>query len=188
MKHKRQRKSRAVSKRRRSKLSTKNPLTSLRTGTEFFALREKVRETCIGITNAVSLIRNRHMSRTKAARESGVDARTLKRLGGSALRKIKGRYVAKPDDRLFRLVVVITKKGTQEVATRDSRQASKAGKHSAAVERYLETGDDSALRKLKGKYIVDATGKRVRLLTDLDELQRLASAGVLSFESLYARS
>jgi hypothetical protein len=111
-------------------------------------------------------------------------------LGGSALRKLKnGRYVAKSHDRLLRVVVVISKhKGLLEVAMRDSRQASKAGKHSAAVQRYLETGDDSALAKLQGKHIIDAQGKRVALLTDLDELDRLGSAGVLSFESLYARS
>src|SRR5882724_3106070 len=64
----------------------------------------------------------------------------------------------------------------------------KAGKHSAAVQRYLETGDNSALAKFKGKYIVDAQGKRIALMTDLDDLDRLGSAGELSFESLYARN
>jgi hypothetical protein len=85
-------------------------------------------------------------------------------------------------------MVISKRRGLLEIATRDSRQASKAGKHSAAVQRYLETGDDSALPQFKGKHIVDATGKRIALLTDLDELDRLGSAGVLSFESLYARS
>jgi hypothetical protein len=51
-----------------------------------------------------------------------------------------------------------------------------------------ETGDDSALKDFKSKYIIDAQGKRIPLLTNLDELDRLGSAGVLSFESLYARS
>ena len=36
--------------------------------------------------------------------------------------------------------------------------------------------------------IVDANGKRAALMTDLDDLDRLGSAGELSFESLYARN
>jgi hypothetical protein len=86
------------------------------------------------------------------------------------------------------VIAVTQRKGPAEVATRDFRQASKAGKHSAPVQRYIETGDNSALAKFKGKYIVDAQGKRIALMTDLDELDRLGSAGELSFESLYARS
>ena len=86
------------------------------------------------------------------------------------------------------MIVVSENKGPVEVATRDFREASKAGKHSSAVQRYLETGDDSALRRFRGKYIIDAQGNRVALLTDTDELDELGSAGELSFESLYARS
>jgi len=86
------------------------------------------------------------------------------------------------------VIVVSESKGPIEVATNDSREASIAGKHSAAVQRYLETGDDSALRRLPRNYVIDAEGNRVALLTDLDELDRLGSAGELSFESLYPRS
>jgi hypothetical protein len=71
---------------------------------------------------------------------------------------------------------------------RDSRQASQVAEYWNAVHRYLETGDDSALRKFRRKRITDAKGTRVPLLTDLDELDRLGSAGVLSFESLYAKA
>ena len=84
--------------------------------------------------------------------------------------------------------MVVSNDGLREVATRDSRQASKAGKHSAAVHRYLETGDDSALRRFDGQYLIDSHGKKIPLLTDLEELDELGSAGVLHFESLYARS
>jgi hypothetical protein len=89
---------------------------------------------------------------------------------------------------LFRPVTVVSEDGRVDVATRNFREASKAGKHSSAVERYLVTGDDSALRRFKGKYIIDAQGNRIALLTDTDELDRLGSAGELSFESLYTRS
>jgi hypothetical protein len=75
-----------------------------------------------------------------------------------------------------------------EVAIRNFREASLAGKHSSAVERYLETGDHSALRRLPRNYIIDAEGNRVALLTDLDELDRLGYRGELTFETLYLRS
>ena len=52
----------------------------------------------------------------------------------------------------------------------------------------METGDNSALARFKNKYLVDAQGKRIALMTDLDDLDRLGSAGELSFESLYARN
>jgi hypothetical protein len=52
---------------------------------------------------------------------------------------------------------------------------------------YAQKGDESALQKFKGKRIRDASGKSIRLLTDTEELDRLANAGELSFESLYAR-
>jgi hypothetical protein len=96
--------------------------------------------------------------------------------------------VPKRNDHLFRPVIVVSHEGPVEVATNNFREASIAGKHSAAVQRYLETGDDSALRQLPRNFIIDAQGNRVELLTDLDELDRLGSEGELSFESLYVRS
>jgi hypothetical protein len=157
---------------------------------QFFALPERAREIQIAVANGVSLMRSDNLSAAAAARATGISPGVLKRRGRSALQKLQnGRYAANPHDDLARVVIVVSEsKGPVEVATRDSRQASKAGKHSAAVQRYLETGDDSALRRLPRNYIIDAEGNRVDLLTDLDELDRLGSAGELSFESLYVRS
>ncbi|HEY6369425.1 MAG TPA: hypothetical protein VIX37_02510 [Candidatus Sulfotelmatobacter sp.] len=69
----------------------------------------------------------------------------------------------------------------------DSRQATVIGKYWNAVDLYLSTGDESALHDFQGKYIIDADRKRFPLMTDVRELDRLGSAGNLSFESLYAR-
>lgn len=44
------------------------------------------------------------------------------------------------------------------------------------------------LAEFKGKYVVDAAGETIPLLSNLLELDELGSAGVLSFESLYMRS
>lgn len=134
-------------------------------------------------------MRSDRVSLRKASREFGVDPNLVVKLGRSALRKQKnGRYVARKGDRLLRVLSVLTIDGKHEIALRDSRQASVIGSHWDAVQRYLQTGDASALRKLHGKKITDASRKRHLLLTDLDELNRLGSAGVLSFESLYGRS
>lgn len=51
-----------------------------------------------------------------------------------------------------------------------------------------QRGDDSALRKFRGVRIRAASGESIPLLTEPEELNRLGNAGVLSFESLYARS
>jgi hypothetical protein len=162
----------------------------LQTVEQFFAMPESSRETLIGVANAVSKMRADRISLTKASRESGVSPRMVKRLAAPALWKLNnGRYAAKRNDRIFRVVIAVTRhRGPVEVATTDFRQASKAGKHSAAVQRYTETGDNSALARFKNKYLVDAQGKRIALMTDLDDLDRLGSAGELSFESLYARN
>jgi hypothetical protein len=174
---------------RRSSQSTRK-FVPPRTAEEYFGMPERNQERWIGIHSTVSKMRANGISLSKASRESGVDPRTVIRLGGSALRKLKnGRYATRAHDRLLRVVVVVAKPyGLLEIATRDSRQASQAGRHSAAVQRYLETGDASALAKFRGKHMVDANGKRVAFLTDLHELDRLGSAGDLSYESLYPRS
>ena len=105
------------------------------------------------------------------------------------MRKLRnGRWVAKSEDRLLRVLLIPGRKGLGEIGVRDSRQASLLGKYWTAIERYRDTGDASALREFRGKHIIDATGKRVRLLADRGELDRLGSAGLLSFETIYART
>jgi hypothetical protein len=134
-------------------------------------------------------MREKHFSASAAARAAGISRSLLIHRGSSGLKKLKnGRYVAKPNDHLFRPVIVVSDNGVVEVATRNFREASMAGKHSSAVERYVgEMGDDSAIRRLPHNYIVDAEGNRVVLLTDLDELDRLGNRGELTFETLYVR-
>jgi hypothetical protein len=74
-----------------------------------------------------------------------------------------------------------------ELAIRDSRMATLIAEYLNAVLGFLQTGDGSGLVPFRGQYVIDASGRKVPFLTDLDELERLGSAGVLSFESLYAR-
>lgn len=160
-----------------------------RTSEEFFVMSGRDQDLWTQTTGAVSDMRAKKTSRAKAAVSHGLSPRQLQSLGGKALRKLKsGRYVAKSYDRLLRVVVIPIADGLMEVATNDSREASRAGRFSAAVERYLQTGDDSALREFHGQHIRDANGNHIPLVTDLGKLNQLGSAGELSFESFYARS
>ena len=154
-----------------------------RTADEFYAMSPEARERWIRITHVPSIMRTEHLSLRQAAKKAGVDPRAVPR---SALRKrSNGRYGAKPD-RLLRVVVTPVEQGLAEVPTRDSREASKIAEHWNALQKYLETGDSSAIQQLKDKTVKDAGGKEIPLLTDTALLDRLAEAGVLSFESIYA--
>ncbi len=159
-----------------------------RTLEEFFAMPELDREIWKNVGQAVTEMRA-GASRRQAAQKFDLDPRMIQQRAPSALRKLRsGRWVARPKDRLLRVLVIPSRTGLREIGVRDSRHASLLGQYWTAVERYRDTGDTSALRKFRGQHIIDATGKRVRLLTNLHELDRLGSAGVLSFESLYARA
>lgn len=138
---------------------------------------------------ALIILVKRGFSLTRAMRHLKLTRAQVDRFGQTAFRKLKnGRYAAKAYDHLLRVVMVVSEDGLREVETLDSRQASKAGKHSAAVHRYFRTGDGSVVQQFKDQYIVDAKGERIPLLTDLEELDELGNAGVISFETIYAKT
>jgi hypothetical protein len=129
------------------------------------------------------------LSLKKAAKETGVNPRTVTSWSGRTIKKGKnGRYSVSKRDSLLRVVQVPALHGSREISLRDSRYASTIGKYHDAVQKYLRTGDSSQIEKFRGKRLKDANGEAIVLITDLAELNRLGSAGVLSFESLYARA
>jgi hypothetical protein len=134
-------------------------------------------------------MRNDKVSLTQAARDAGTSPRTVTKWAKSALRKQKsGKYAAKASDKLLRIVMIPTPEGMREIAVRESKQVSLLAEYWNALHRYLQTGDALQLKTFQDKQIKDANGVDVPLPTDLTVLNRLGSAGVLSFESLYARS
>jgi hypothetical protein len=134
-------------------------------------------------------MRSDKVSLTQASRDAGISPRTVTRWGSSALRKGKnGKYAAKTQDNLLRVVLIPTPEGTREIAVRGSKQVGQVAAYWNALHRYLQTGDAAQLKQFQGKHIKDANGVDFPLPTDLAALNRLGSAGVLSFESLYARS
>jgi hypothetical protein len=156
---------------------------------DYLAMSQQAQDRWTRATNVVTKMRNDRSSLPDAAREYGMTSRAVLNLAKPALRKRRnGRYGARKIDRLLRVLVIPTTEGLHEVAIGDSRHASQLGQYWAAVQKYLETGEVTALRKLRRKTITDADGKRIRLIKDLAELDRLGSAGVLSFESIYRRA
>ena len=159
------------------------------TAEQYFAMSAHAQDEWNRIVQAISKMESGRVSLPEASREFGLDPRRVARLGSSALRKrANGRYAAKSGHRLLRVLVLPTPNGLREVAVRDPKEASLIGQYWAAVQKYLETGDASALHKIRRKTITDADGKRIRLIKDLAELDRLGSAGVLSFETVYAKA
>jgi hypothetical protein len=157
------------------------------TSRQYFSRSKQFQEAWDSVGQVISKMRSGRISLRRASKEIGINPDVVLKFGRSALRKRKnGKYAAKTADRLLRILSILTPDGRREIAVRDSHHASLLGKYWAAVQRYLQTGDDSALRKFKGKKITDASGKRHPLITDLRQLDTLGSAGVLSFESLYA--
>jgi lambda repressor-like predicted transcriptional regulator len=160
-----------------------------RTADDLFAKPKQFQDKWIRATHVVSKMRADGASLNQTSKEFGLSPRTVQRLVGTAIRKRpNGRYAAKANDRLLRVLVIPTNKGSDEIAVRDSRQATHLAEYWIAVHGYLQTGDASSIEKFRRKHIIDANGKRVRLVTELDELNRLGSAGAFSFESLYARA
>jgi hypothetical protein len=141
------------------------------------------------VTSVIARMRASGISLRKASRESGIAPRTVLKRAASALRRNKsGRYTAKTKDRLVRPLLVPTPEGSLPVDVRSSRDASQLSHYWNGLHRYYETGDVSALQKFTGQFITDTGGKKFPLLTDLGILDRLGSAGVVSFESIYSWS
>lgn len=177
-----------MSKRKSKPLGGQGGRRAPRTAAQYLATPPQQQASLQKTAHVLSTMRAESVSLHKAAQEQGVSPRTVLRHAGSAMRKSSsGRYKAAPRDTMLRLLVLPSPSGLPEIATRDSRVATMAAEYWNAVHTFLQTGDASDLARFRGRHILDAEGNRVPLLTDLDELERLGSAGVLSFESLYAR-
>jgi hypothetical protein len=77
-------------------------------------------------------------------------------------------------------MTAVTDDGVVSVEVRGSRTASLLGRHSNAVQQFVETGDARVLRPFRGTSVGGH-----RLASDPDVLRRLARRGELDFEELY---
>jgi len=165
------------------------PMRRPKTLEEFHAMSIKDQDKWIRATRAISGMRQQEVSLQQASRDVNLTPQFVRSMAGQALKKQKnGRFVARRTDRLLRVLLVPQENGLHDIGLADSRQATLVGKYSNAVDDYLDTGNSSLLRKIRKTVLIDASGKRIRLIKDLHVLDRLASAGVLNFESIYART
>lgn len=178
-----------MKRKKKLKRSSKKPRQS-KSGRKLPAIRPtRSQRTKKQTIRAVQRMRRKGSSLRKASREIGVSPRTVIKHAGSALKKSKGgRYAAEPSDRLQRPLLIPTPGGSRPILVRGSRDASQLGRYWDSLHRYYETGDRSRLEEFTGKFITDTSGAKFPLLTNPSVLDRLGSAGVLSFESLYAWS
>ena len=148
-------------KRRRSRRSTKRQFVPPRTLEEFFAMPDRDQEFWSNVGQAVTEVRA-GASLRQASHKFDLDQRRIPQAARSALRKLRnGRWVARPNDRLLRVLVIPTRNGLREIGVPDFRQASLLGKYWTAVEQYRDTGDASALREFRGKHIIDAKREEI---------------------------
>ena len=124
-------------------------------------------------------------SLSAAARAEDIRPETVRRQLGAALEREGNRYQATRRDQLYRRMEFLTPHGYVPLEPADSREATKLAKYQNAVRRYIELGDEVQLGKFKGKTVRSRDGARIEFLTDLDAIDRLASAGILSFTSIY---
>lgn len=185
MKRKQSRKK--MNARRKIRRSSKGSFTEPRSLHEYLAMPPKDQEIWDTIGQMTTEIRS-GATLSQASRKFGLDPRRAARLAKSALRKRpNGRWGAKKADRLLRILRLPNRQGLVDIGVPDSRQATVVANYWNAVDRYRDTGHSSALQSFHDKYVTETEGKRVPLMTDLNELDRLISAGQLSFETLYAR-
>jgi hypothetical protein len=131
--------------------------------------------------DALALTRREGVSLRRAADLARTDPRTVRRHAGSAFRKEGARWRPTAFDRIPRAMTVLTPAGPLPVVVRDSRTASLLGEHANAIALYIETGDESGLRRLR-RGRVRIRGQPVELATDPTGLDRLAAGAELVFE------
>jgi len=122
----------------------------------------------------------------QASRAHRIGPDTVRRYVGSALtRQPDGRYRAKPNDRLYRSMWLLTEQGKVAVDVANSREASKLADYMQAVNVYLRTGNTRPLRRFERLRLRLRDKSVRRFVTEPEVLDRLALAGELSFEDLY---
>jgi hypothetical protein len=146
----------------------------------FDRMRPTTREARFRALEAVSLMRSEHLSLTAAARAAGTTRATVRRYAAPALTQQGRRTVAKPTDRIYRRMRVLTTDGVQEVDVRSSRQASRVGAHWNAVDAYLRTGNARALQKFASVRIGG-----MALATDPEQIETYARRGELAIDDIY---
>jgi hypothetical protein len=137
--------------------------------------------------HVLSRMRRQNLSLGEACRLEHIKASTVLRHVGSAIQhdRTGGRYHAVAGDRFRRDLQIPTVLGPIAVPIYGSKNATEISDYLNAIALYLRKGDESRLKRFKGK-TVGVRGRKIELITDPETLSSLALAGALQFDQLYA--
>jgi hypothetical protein len=140
------------------------------------------------VFDTIAMVRNDpSLSVTKAAKLSGIDLATVKRHAANALEVRKGRIMVRPRDDLRRKMRFLTDRGIITVTTRDSETASIIAEYWNALRTYIRSGRYESLEPFVLRFVYVDEGT-FEFLTYRPTLNRLARAGELFFQDIYASS
>ncbi|HUF97154.1 MAG TPA: hypothetical protein VMM60_03420 [Ilumatobacter sp.] len=154
------------------------PAMSSRTDLE--SLPPLAREARQRALDAIAVTRRERVDFAEATRREGTSPDSATWWLGDAVHRRGGRWQVAAADRLFRAMYVYSGGRMKPVDVRGSRTASSIGRYHAAVRKYLNTGDATALSPFLGKSVGG-----VELETDLDVLDEMGRRGEFDFESIY---
>jgi len=123
--------------------------------------------------DVLSKVRN-GKSLYEASKEIGIEPKAVVK-NTNAFKKVNGKWIAKSQDRISR-VMGIYEKGKQEwIEIKDYRTASRIGKYNSAVKEFLRTGNKDILKPFK-KPFKDAKGKLHYFETNPEKLYEIAES------------
>jgi hypothetical protein len=122
----------------------------------------------------LSKVRRNDLSLTNASRELHTSPKTVVK-NTNAFKKLKGKWIAKSQDRISRIMSIYENGKQERIEVRDSRIASKIGKYNNAVKQFLTTGNTEILKEFN-KPIKDAKGNLHYFETDPDKLTEIMEA------------
>jgi len=113
-------------------------------------------------------------SLSKASRELHIEPKTVIKYT-NAFKKVKGKWIAKSQDRISRIMSIYENGKEEWIEIKDSRTASRIGKYNSAVKEFLRTGNKYVLEPYK-KPFKDVEGKIHYFETDADRLYEIAES------------
>jgi len=129
-------------------------------------LREKSLDVSRKVKNGQSL--------SKASKELQIKPETvIKHTNGFI--KSKGKWIARFQDRISRVMSIYENGKQQWIEIRDSRTASRIGKYNSAVNQFLRTGNEDILKQFI-KPFKDSKGNLHFFETDPDKLNEIAES------------
>jgi len=155
--------------------------TTRRSGPSLRKLPSRSREARNRALHALTAIRH-GASLAQAAKAEGVGQRTIRKYVGSALRQdhVGGRVRAVARDRFTRYLQIPGPDGPIQVTVKGSKEATELAAYVSARATFLRSGDESFLRRFRGKRIGGHA-----LVTDPKILTTQAEQGE-SFDQLYS--